>query len=296
MDTKAVPKGGGKEGRPYMFDIRYILYVLLAVIPLFYVLPLVGCLTTSPIIPRLFLVELESNQTVTVNVKVGYYGMCMPSSAAGGALKCAQTYSQPAENLTRLFVAHHHHAAEAETDDFARTATRLLSAAHTIQTRIFSPLLAASGGLFFLCLVCLVVLKTCARPRDGNGGTTAQSRKRLRSALSVTRQYAFGLAVASAFSTNQATGALSYVATALHDPGIGQQQQQREESSFSVRVGVPVQGLQWTVVALLVVFHLSASVLLPPAGAAEEEEPPAAGGPDRGISEWRPPVLPPLKV
>lgn len=228
------------------------------------VLTLTGCLSTSPGIPDLFLMKLETNQPASAQIRVGYYGkslslpikngilanfllgMCA-SQKREGPVTCGQTYSLDLNQLSEKFLGDNETSADQQGD-----MVELLSIAKIIQTKIFYPLLAASAGLFGLSIVALLLLKRYIKSIVPNA---EPKKKRLRLALSILRQYAFATALAAAFSTTQGTGALNFSTTVLA----------KSASHITITAGAPVHGLQWTIVALLVVMHYSVSALFSPA-------------------------------
>ncbi|KAI1399434.1 Ca2+ regulator and membrane fusion protein Fig1-domain-containing protein [Hypoxylon fuscum] len=263
------------QQKPRVFDrvdIRFVAYLLLSVIIVFYILTLTGCLSTSPGIPDLFLMKLETNQPASAQIRVGYYGMCA-SQKREGPVTCGQTYSLDLNQLSEKFLGDNETSADQQGD-----MVELLSIAKIIQTKIFYPLLAASAGLFGLSIVALLLLKRYIKSIVPNA---EPKKKRLRLALSILRQYAFATALAAAFSTTQGTGALNFSTTVLA----------KSASHITITAGAPVHGLQWTIVALLVVMHYSVSALFSPAsgGGGPPNFFPQPGGlpPPMRASPWR---------
>ncbi|KAI1144280.1 hypothetical protein F5Y05DRAFT_364194 [Hypoxylon sp. FL0543] len=76
-------------------------------------------------------------------------------------------------------------------------------------------------------------------------------KKRSKSLMQFFREYALGLAVAAAFSTTQVTGAFNFATSTMSSPGPG----------ILATSGIAVQGLQWTIVALLCLLHLAISAM-----------------------------------
>ncbi|EAQ86363.1 predicted protein [Chaetomium globosum CBS 148.51] len=59
--------------------LRYAPYLLILPIIVFHALSLTGCVSTSPAIPNIYVVDLRSNTNVTedlLKVRIGYYGIC----------------------------------------------------------------------------------------------------------------------------------------------------------------------------------------------------------------------------
>ena len=205
-------------------------------------------------------------------------GMCASQPGEGG-FKCLPSYSIGENKLKELLLDSN----STMDADYVNKMDMLLSVGRIFQTQIFYPLLAASTGLLFLSVISMLLLKRYMKSMAPN----AQPKmKRLRDAMSVSRQYAFGLAVAAAFSTTQAAGALNFATTALQDsvPGV------------TIDAGVPVQGLQWTIVGLLILFHLSVGSMFradnnmgPPLDMGMPPPPPGFPGSPMGMPPPPPP-------
>ncbi|KAI1772994.1 hypothetical protein F4818DRAFT_443877 [Hypoxylon cercidicola] len=93
-------------------DIRFLTYVLFALILVFYILALTGCISTSPGVPDLFLMKLETNSSDTTEVRIGYY----------------------ADQLIEKLLGHNATDPSVQVDVYT-----LLSTAKIIQTKIFIP-------------------------------------------------------------------------------------------------------------------------------------------------------------
>ncbi|KAI2470365.1 Ca2+ regulator and membrane fusion protein Fig1-domain-containing protein [Annulohypoxylon bovei var. microspora] len=222
-------------------EFRFIAYLLVAILFLFYVLVLTGCLSTSPGVPNLFLVQLQAKGQHDIEVRVGYYGMCV-TKASSEDLTCLATYTRTPETLNSMFLSNSTDATG------ANTVKALLIQANIIQNKIFYALLAASGGLFLLSVICMLLLKRYIKSNNPNA---SKQKERFKSGMQFFRQYAFGLAVAAAFSTTQATGALNFATSTMNN----------SESNILITGGKAVQGLQWTIVALLCLVHLAISAM-----------------------------------
>ncbi|KAI1384790.1 Ca2+ regulator and membrane fusion protein Fig1-domain-containing protein [Hypoxylon trugodes] len=242
-------------------ETRFVAYIIIAVLFLFYVLVLTGCLSTSPGVPDLFVVKLQAKQVKDVEVRVGYYGMCI--TKAGGGLSCLATYTRSPDTLNDLFLSN---LTNTPNDGVVKG---LLVQANIIQNKIFYALLAASGVLFLLSVVSMLLVKRYMKSPKPNA---VPQQKRFRSIMHFFRQYAFGLAIAAAFSTTQATGALDFATISMPD----------SDSNILISGGKAVQGLQWAIVALLCLVHLATSSMFN-AG---------SGGPSGDMGGF-PPSLPP---
>ncbi|KAI0901626.1 Ca2+ regulator and membrane fusion protein Fig1-domain-containing protein [Annulohypoxylon nitens] len=229
-------------------EFRFVAYLLIAILFLFYVLVLTGCLSTSPAVPDLFLVKLQAKGQEGVEVRVGYYGMCVTKEENGG-LTCMATYARSPEALGSMFLAN-------STNTTQEIAVKeLLTQANIIQNKIFYALLVASGGLFLFSVIFMLLLK---RYIKSSNQKASKQKKRFKSGMQLFRQYAFGLAVAAAFSTTQATGALNFATSTMTN----------SESVILITGGKAVQGIQWTIVALLCLVHLAVSAMFHADGSA----------------------------
>ncbi|KAI0410962.1 hypothetical protein F5X98DRAFT_384565 [Xylaria grammica] len=231
------------------FDMRVLSWFLSAVVVTLYILVLVGCLSTSPAVPNIFLVQLQTNQSQPAQVRVGYYGMCA-SQPSRVDLKCMPTYSLTESELRDGFLS----SSVTLDDNYINDMEPLLNAAHTFQTKIFCPLVAGSLGLFFLGIIAMLLLKRAAK----SVAPQASSMAFMRSIISITMLYAFGLALAAAYSTTQAANALNFTTTELSGP----------TPLIEIIPGGAIQGLQWTIIGLMVLIQWSVSGMFPRSPAA----------------------------
>ncbi|KAI1213730.1 Ca2+ regulator and membrane fusion protein Fig1-domain-containing protein [Annulohypoxylon truncatum] len=217
-------------------DLRFVAYTLMAILLAFYV------------VPELFLLKLQAKGLEGVEVRVGYYGMCVTKGKNDG-LTCFATFARTPDTLDGMFLSDSGEVAQ------GNTAKVLLLQANVIQNKIFCPLLAVSGGLFLLSVIYMLFLK---RYIKGDNQNASKKKERFKSGMQFFRQYAFGFAVAAAFSTTQATGALKYATTTMAT----------SESSIIFTGGKAVQGMQWTILALLCLVHLAVSAMFDGDGCA----------------------------
>ncbi|KAI0503381.1 hypothetical protein F5B22DRAFT_662081 [Xylaria bambusicola] len=227
-------------------DMRFLSYILSAIVLTFYVLVLVGCLSTSPSVPNLFLLQLQTNQTQPLQVRIGYYGICA-SQPSGIELKCVPSYSFGETQLKDEFLSN---SSTTPDGTYANDMGHLLEAAYIFQTKIFSPLIAASAALFFLSVIAMLFIKRSMKQIMPNPNENPAF---MRSMLSITMLYAFGFALAAAYSTTQAANALNYTTTVLSGP----------TPLLEILPGGPIQGLQWTIVGLLVLIRWSVGGMFP---------------------------------
>ncbi|TGJ79222.1 hypothetical protein E0Z10_g9536 [Xylaria hypoxylon] len=179
-----------------------------------------------------------------MQVMVGYYGMCA-SQPSLVDLKCLPTYSLGESQLMDAFLGN----SPTLDGNYVNDLRPLLHAAYTFQTMIFCPLIAASAGLFFLGIIAMLFIKRSMKSTMPQ----APDMSFMRSMVSVTMLYAFGLALAAAYSTTQAANALNFTTTGLSGP----------TPQLEILPGGPIQGLQWTIVGLLVLIQWSVSGMFP---------------------------------
>ncbi|KAJ3568349.1 hypothetical protein NPX13_g6452 [Xylaria arbuscula] len=214
-------------------DFRLGAYFLSGVIILFYALALTGCLSVSPGIPNIFLVNIHSTGVNTTQVRVGYFGICVKTT---NHLECLSAVGRNNKSITEYLS---NNAIKVSSD-----IRDLVSVGLTIQGKIFPCLVAAAGVFFVVGLVALILLKRSFKKPNLN--KPLQS-KLFRAATMLFGAAATGLALASAVATTQTANALSFAASSTV---IG-------NGKRHLSPGVALQVLQWLVVAFSVLFHLS---------------------------------------
>lgn len=120
----------------------------------------------------------------------------------------------------------------------------LISAALTIQGKLFPCLLAAGGVVFIISLVALIFLKRTFKKHNQDKPNQSKSILIATMLIGVT---AAGLALASAVATTQTANALKFAASS---PAIG-------NGKIRLSPGVTLQALQWLVVAFSTLFQLA---------------------------------------
>ncbi|KAI1423119.1 Ca2+ regulator and membrane fusion protein Fig1-domain-containing protein [Xylaria sp. FL1777] len=222
-----------KPSRFHNIDYRLFVYLLAGVIILFYVLALTGCLSDSPGIPDIFLVNVHDRGENTTQVRVGYFGMCIQTSSK---LQCLSTIGKDTKTIA---------------DDFSHDGisipnniSTLISVSLTIQSKIFPCLVAAAGVLFFVGVVALSLLKRSFKKPNPKKPLRP---KLFRTATMLVGGTAIALAIASAVATTQTANALDF---ATSSPEIG-------NGTIGVSSGIALQVLQWFVVGFSVLFQLS---------------------------------------
>ncbi|KAK2763091.1 hypothetical protein FQN54_009725 [Arachnomyces sp. PD_36] len=233
------------RSRRYSMDnVNWRLCTYLLTIPIFllYVLTLTGCVSNSPGIPNIFLVKLQgADQLGDYELRVGYFGLC-GSSQEG--LSCYATTGSSSEQLTANL---RQNLPPKTAEDLPIDV--LVDLAVTLQSRIILCLSAGAGILFFLGVLFLVLL---GRGLKASQNATALKRRRFyRRALIFHLWVSVALALASADSVTQTTGALEYV-TRFHP----------SESSIIISAGRSLAIMQWMVFAISVIFTLGITQIL----------------------------------
>ncbi|EON67952.1 hypothetical protein W97_07449 [Coniosporium apollinis CBS 100218] len=237
----------GKRSLPSVFDWRLGTYFLPVPIILLYVLAMVGGISESPGVVDIFLFKLQSgNGAAAVNaaaseLRVGYFGMCAGTKKD---LVCLPTSGvSSAEKLAVRF-----------NEDSARSSTGLgglaplLPVALSLQSKTFLCVLAVSGVLFCVSLVCLGLLKRDIKKQAGGSGKSHE--QRLRRASLALLWVSVALATVSAAAVTQATSALKILTKDL--PAV----------AVSLTAGITLQALQWAVIVLSTLFSLGISILV----------------------------------
>ncbi|KAK8859057.1 Ca2+ regulator and membrane fusion protein Fig1-domain-containing protein [Apiospora arundinis] len=197
--------------------------------PMFYVLCLVGCISTSPGIPDLYIVSLTGSKSQdTSELRVGYLGICiklhsdMPDSRA-----CHPSIGSSEKDLQRqLFPL---------GDGGASEVRQLLDVGLALQSKLLLPILAGTGPAFMAGVACLFVL---LRKVKSNLGQSPPGIIRLRRCAICLLWLSTTGSLASALATTMTTAALEYSLTDLHS------------ATFEVNRGLPIIGLQWTLALL----------------------------------------------
>ncbi|KAI0907373.1 Ca2+ regulator and membrane fusion protein Fig1-domain-containing protein [Ustulina deusta] len=214
-------------------DYRVVVYLIAGVIILFYVLALTGCLTDSPGIPNIFLVNVHNREENTTQIRVGYFGVCITASSK---LQCVSSIGRDTTTIVNGF--------SNNGILIPSNIGALLSVALTIQSKIFPCLVAAAGVFFFVGVVTLMLLKRSFKKPNPK----KPSRPKLfRTATMLFGCTATALAIASAVATTQTANALDFAASS---PAIG-------NGTIRLSPGTALQVLQWLVVGFSVLFQLA---------------------------------------
>ncbi|OAA66987.1 hypothetical protein SPI_01563 [Niveomyces insectorum RCEF 264] len=241
---------------------QYFICLVAIVVCIFYILTLVGCISTSPGLPGLFLVKIANNHT-QADVRVGLFGIC---AGLGNNLTCASTFGQ---NLTG---AGGHYVLPGTTMPAASALQPLLALAAGIQSNsagpggvvavVFVPLLI--GCIFFVTAVgALLAHEAFAGHQDGNttyaDGKAAAAfghKQRAWQVVGLLTTYSVAAAVGAATAATVASRALLFAGTVL--PGSTNTAASANASSTSMLVtsGVALPVLIWLIVFMTLSWHL----------------------------------------
>ncbi|KAF2801292.1 uncharacterized protein BDZ99DRAFT_504730 [Mytilinidion resinicola] len=169
------------------------------------VLALTGCVSNSPGIPNIFLLKLQptnkdSAVTETLQVRIGYFGMCLGESQN---LTCFPGSSE----IDQFFQSHVNGSA---TDN--SSSKRMVSIAGVLQSKIFVCLFAAAGVSFFVGLIFLVLLKHNLKDRKN---PFLSLRRFYKQATVAAIWFSAALALAGNSAVLQTSGALQYFTTSV---------------------------------------------------------------------------------
>ncbi|KAF2183763.1 hypothetical protein K469DRAFT_785345 [Zopfia rhizophila CBS 207.26] len=189
---------------------RFFAYFLIVPIILFYSITLTGCL---PGLQSVYLVNLHvpsANSTSSTEIRIGYFGLCAGNSSN---FVCSTTQGMTASSLTsrlRQF--------SAPLPD-TTTSESMIQFAMTLQGKIFPPLLAASGVIFFVGLISFLLLRIDIRKgqqmlRDlGHSGPpklTPERTERYRKYAILLFWTSTGLVLASTVAVAQTAAAIQF--------------------------------------------------------------------------------------
>ncbi|KAK0652438.1 Ca2+ regulator and membrane fusion protein Fig1-domain-containing protein [Cercophora newfieldiana] len=230
--------------------IRLAPYVLIIPIVLFISLSLSGCLSTSPAIPEIYLVSLESakNTSTPVEVRVGYFGICGDD---GTTVRCQSARNTAVEPLTNAlfpsFAANGTNKAANATAAPPSELRDLVATAIQIEDKIFGWTLVAAGITFFVGLVCLFIHKRHnAKPETSKPFFRAIARRGTYGSLCLST----GLIFASALATLEAATALEAASRAT------------SSAAILMHAGRTIQVLQWMAFGFSLLFNLAVPILV----------------------------------
>ena len=224
------------------------------------VLSLTGCISSSPGLQNIYLMELQDCNSTSANssdfrVRAGYFGVYLNSSktshvnsqpgsgicaGASKELACYTITGTSAASLTSRF-----NASGVATFD-SGAVEQLLSFTMFLQSRIFIPLLAAAGALFLIGLFFLTLLKRHIKSTPNQNAANRGQTFRRATNLCLWASTAFTLT--STFAIAQTTSALQYTTSSASTA-----------SSIRITSGTTLQVLQWLTFAFSITFAVGIS-------------------------------------
>ncbi|EJT68295.1 hypothetical protein GGTG_14128 [Gaeumannomyces tritici R3-111a-1] len=209
---------------------RLITWALIIPIVLFYVLSLVGCISTSPGVPDIYLLKLNARNGPT-EVRVGYFGMCAGTNTTMSS--CLPSFSLGRKDAADSGNGNNNNNNIFNTTDPALL--RLVDLGHEVQVRVifFVPLLLASV-LFFVSATTVVVWRNVPQV----SGAAAAGAFMMHS-------IALGLLLAAATAVSMVINALHFAVVELT----------KGQNEIEVTGGSALQAFQWFTVVLSVVWQ-----------------------------------------
>ena len=253
-------------------DFRQVFTGLITVaVVVFYVLIFVGCNSTSPGLPGLYVIKLANNQTHAA-VHIGLFSLCAGienSTVANSNLTCAGTFSSvvsTANTTSGAASATTKYFLPGTTSVAAAALQPLLALADGIQSGstgpggvlsiIYVPLLlsalcfAAAGG----SLIAFRVFSRAAAAKSYDDGADEKVVMHERNAWSAAVLMTTGAvmaAVAAAISTTVAVRALLFAGTNLP----GSDTAAKSTTAIAVSGGTSIQVLEWLIVVFVMLWH-----------------------------------------
>ncbi|KAI0387831.1 Ca2+ regulator and membrane fusion protein Fig1-domain-containing protein [Hypomontagnella monticulosa] len=216
---------------------RSMVYLAAVGIIVLYALTLTGCVSDSPGIPNIFLVNVQSQGIETMNIRVGYYGMCVDSPKG---FECVSSIAKYASTLENELLG----TTNSTIDDI----DRFLSIAATTQWKLFPCLLAGAGVAFFYSSAALLILKCSFKKPSRKNRSSIRSIQR---AILLLSEFAVILAFTSAMVTMTTARALEFATSS--DSSV------MEGNDIHLSPGVLLQILQWLIVGFSVLFQVALS-------------------------------------
>ncbi|KAH8882505.1 hypothetical protein GQ53DRAFT_733666 [Thozetella sp. PMI_491] len=237
--------------------VKFIPYLIVIPVLVFYALSLASCVSTSPGIPELYIVKLEpsANNSSPLEVRLGYYGIC--AKANDTKFACQSTSGASADTVfANLFhvdaPAGNGTGASANSTklDASQTeAKSLIATALVLQSQIFISILAGAAFLFFISLPLLFLLKRSINNPNPDKPRRAMLIKRLTYGC---MYLSVGLVFTSALATSETAGALHYSSGSVTN------------SPINISPGISLQVIQWMAFGFSLLFALAETWLLRP--------------------------------
>ncbi|KAF2490758.1 hypothetical protein BU16DRAFT_565688 [Lophium mytilinum] len=237
--------------------VTILTYLLTIPLLLFYSLLLAGCVSTSPGIPNLHLVELRINEQF--RVREGYYGLCVFGS--GGPICVSTGFSSKAAIIDKLRKASQTQISEAAVDESIK-----------LQTGAFINVLSI-GTVLFLFSLLLDLLRIHSTKRVRKGAVTSSTTRRQNFYRQVSLTLAWG---ASAFTlaaavANTQTGHAAEII-----------------SNGKITLGQASVALHWVTWAISLIFCYGWTMLLRTRSGAAKDPSASGSGSGTGSDDFTP--------
>ncbi|KAF1847282.1 uncharacterized protein K460DRAFT_414062, partial [Cucurbitaria berberidis CBS 394.84] len=220
-------------------NYRLLSYTLSICALLFYALALTGCISQSPGVPNIFLLEIKGirgGNSTAAEVRVGYYGICIQMSN--------QTTCQVSSGKTTDAILQFKNTPPPSSTTESNGLASIISLTLAIQSKIIPALIAGAGVLFTISLFVVVLLNRDFKQIGKSNPTRAKRRQVLRKALFATLWPSVAFSLASAMSVHQTTSALAYITRA-------------EASTIEITAGTTLNVLQWLAFASSALFAVA---------------------------------------
>ncbi|KAL1902121.1 hypothetical protein Cpir12675_000019 [Ceratocystis pirilliformis] len=218
------------------FNSRVFGYILLVLVVVFHSLVIAGCMSKSSGIPGLYIVKLQISNSSSVQVRVGYFAMCV-NGPLNSPYECYSTTGLGQDKLRSFFITENMDATTSSQ------ISQLLVPARAMQTRVFPPLIAGAFGCFMASVMLAAVRQNMLAQPSPRAFWTSRHTSAIIACLGV---LAFGLAAASAVMTTQVAKALAWWLNDM-DP---------QENGIYISEGTGMQVLQWLIVSMIILYHL----------------------------------------
>ncbi|KAF2490945.1 hypothetical protein BU16DRAFT_139258 [Lophium mytilinum] len=216
-------------------NFRLFLYSLPIPILLFYVLAIVGCVSTSPGIPNIFLLQFKKGAD---ELRLSYFGMCHKSPSS---LDCAPSSKANVDQLLHAFAI-----------SGTNAISPFLNSALTLQNKVFIPFLVGAGCDFFLTIVLVVLFKRHEK-KSAWEDKDKRTWENLKLATMVTAWSSTAFAFAAAWATSQALASVTHTADIFAKSG-----------GLDITAGSAIQRFQRTIAALALIFSWRMHVITHP--------------------------------
>ncbi|KKF93999.1 Ca2+ regulator and membrane fusion protein Fig1 [Ceratocystis platani] len=133
------------------FNSRVFGYILLVLVVVFHSLVIAGCMSKSSGIPGLYIVKLQISNSSSVQVRVGYFAMCV-NGPLNSPYECYSTTGLGQDKLRSFFITENMDATTSSQ------ISQLLVPARAMQTRVFPPLIAGAFGCFMASVMLAAAL------------------------------------------------------------------------------------------------------------------------------------------